>query len=289
MGSRALTLGLPGVEARARARRRGALVLVYGFLLTYLVFVLFPVAWLFLSSFKTRAEALSLPPRVIFTPTFEAYEKLLTAGILLPFGNSMFVAFSNILVALLLGVPAAYMLARMQGGAKQNLSFWVLSTRMAPAFGVIVPIYALMRTLGLLDTRFAVTLAHLSFNLPFAIWLLMRYFEDLPAELEEAALVDGASRWQALRHAVLPVSVPMVVAVAILIFVASWNEFILAFILTGAEARTVPVLVATLAGTMAFDWPLMCAVSVGAMVPALFLVFIVQRHITRGLTLGAVQ
>ena len=292
---RAAGAATPALQERPRAmpgapsRRRWALALVYGFLLTYLGFVLFPLVWLLLSSFKTRADALALPPQIIFIPTFEAYEKLFTAGILMPFGNSMFVAFTNIATALVLGVPAAYALARMQGGAKQHLSFWVLSTRMAPAFGVIVPIYALMRTLGLLDTRFSVTLAHLSFNLPFAIWLLMRYFEDLPVELEEAALVDGASRWGALRHAVLPVSAPMLVAVAILVFVASWNEFILAFILTSAEARTVPVLVASLAGTMAFDWPLMSAVSAGAMVPALLLVFVVQRHITRGLTLGAIQ
>lgn len=270
-------------------RWRWGAIIAYAFLGVYLIFVLFPVIWLVLSSFKTRADALALPPQVIFTPTFDAYEKLFTGGILVSFGNSLLVGMTNIVTALVLAIPAGYALARMSGPVKQNLSFWVLSTRMAPAFGVIVPLYVLMRGLGLLDTRPAVMLAHLTFNLPFAIWLLMRYFEDLPVELEEAALVDGASRWGALRHAVLPPSWPMLVAVAILIFVASWNEFILAFLLTSVEARTVPVLVASLAGTMAFDWPLMCAVSAGAMAPAFLLVFLIQRHITRGLTLGAVQ
>lgn len=270
-------------------RWRWGAIIAYAFLGVYLVFVLFPVIWLVLSSFKTRADALALPPQIIFTPTFDAYEKLFTGGILVSFGNSLLVGMTNIVTALVLAIPAGYALARMSGPVKQNLSFWVLSTRMAPAFGVIVPLYVLMRGLGLLDTRPAVMLAHLTFNLPFAIWLLMRYFEDLPVELEEAALVDGASRWGALRHAVLPPSWPMLVAVAILIFVASWNEFILAFLLTSVEARTVPVLVASLAGTMAFDWPLMCAVSAGAMAPAFLLVFLIQRHITRGLTLGAVQ
>lgn len=268
---------------------RWTLIPVYSFLLSYLGFVLLPLFWLILSSFKARPDALAVPPRVFFTPTYEAYEKLFSAGVLKPFANSMFVACTNILMALLLGTPAAYALARMQGPLKHHISFWVLSTRMAPAFGVVVPIYALMRLLGLLDTRLAVIFAHLSFNLPFAIWLLMRYFEEIPRELEEAALVDGATRWSALRHVVLPPSLPMLVAVAILIFVFSWNEFTLAFILTSEEARTVPVLVASLAGTMAFDWPLMCAVSVESMVPAFFLVFIVQRHITRGLTLGAIR
>lgn len=290
MQEAALPLPRADVAAvRARARRRVTTVLVYAFLLGYLVFVLFPLVWLLLSSFKTRQDALALPPRLVFTPTWEAWEKLFTAGILQPFGNSLLVALTNIVVALALAVPAAYTLARMRGPAKEQLSFWVLSTRMAPAFGVVVPIYTMMRLLGLLDTRLAVTLAHLAFNLPFAMWLLMRYFEDLPTELEEAALVDGATRWGALRHAVLPPSLPMIVAVGILIFVFSWNEFILAFILTSTEARTVPALVASLAGTMSFDWPLICAVSAGAMVPAFGLVFVVQRHITKGLTLGAVQ
>lgn len=278
-----------GAIVRARARRMYAAVLVYGFLISYLIFVLFPLFWLMISSLKTRQDALALPPRLIFAPTWDAWEKVFTAGILQPFGNSFFVAITNIVIALVLAVPAAYALARMRGRRKEQLSFWILSTRMAPAFGIVVPVYTMMRLAGLLDTRTAVTLAHLAFNLPFAVWLLMRYFEDVPLELEEAALVDGATRWGALRHAVLPPSLPMVVAVGILIFVFSWNEFILAFILTSTDARTVPALVASLAGTMSFDWPLICAVSTGAMLPAFLLVFLVQQHITRGLTLGAVQ
>jgi ABC-type glycerol-3-phosphate transport system permease component len=278
-----------GAIVRARARRMYAGVLVYGFLISYLIFVLFPLFWLMISSLKTRQDALALPPRLIFAPTWDAWEKVFTAGILQPFGNSFFVAITNIVIALVLAVPAAYALARMRGRRKEQLSFWILSTRMAPAFGIVVPVYTMMRLAGLLDTRTAVTLAHLAFNLPFAVWLLMRYFEDVPLELEEAALVDGATRWGALRHAVLPPSLPMVVAVGILIFVFSWNEFILAFILTSTDARTVPALVASLAGTMSFDWPLICAVSTGAMLPAFLLVFLVQQHITRGLTLGAVQ
>lgn len=278
-----------GAIVRAQARRMYAAVLVYGFLISYLIFVLFPLFWLMISSLKTRQDALALPPRLIFAPTWDAWEKVFTAGILQPFGNSFFVAITNIVIALVLAVPAAYALARMRGRRKEQLSFWILSTRMAPAFGIVVPVYTMMRLAGLLDTRTAVTLAHLAFNLPFAVWLLMRYFEDVPLELEEAALVDGATRWGALRHAVLPPSLPMVVAVGILIFVFSWNEFILAFILTSTDARTVPALVASLAGTMSFDWPLICAVSTGAMLPAFLLVFLVQQHITRGLTLGAVQ
>ena len=126
-------------------------------------------------------------------------------------------------------------------------------------------------------------------NLPFAIWLLKGYFEELPVEVEESALIDGASRLKTLIRVVIPTSFPMVVSVAILTFMFSWNEFLFAFVLTSNRGVTVPVLVASLAGTMAFDWPLMCAVSIGAMVPAFVFVFVVQRYIVRGLTLGAIK
>jgi multiple sugar transport system permease protein len=289
---RAAVLSLPrqaAADVAAQVQRQAARLGLYAFLVGYLIFILFPLLWLWLSSFKTRQDALAVPPRLLFSPTWDAWEKVFTAGILQPFGTSVLVATSNIVVALGLALPTAYALARLRGPGKERLAFWVLSTRMAPAFGVVVPVYTMMRLLGLLDTRLAVTLAHLAFNLPLAIWLLMRYFEHLPPELEEAALVDGATRWQVLRFAVIPPALPMVVAVAILIFVFSWNEFVLAFILTSTEAQTVPALVASLAGTMSFDWPLICAVSSGAMAPAFGLVFLVQRHITQGLTLGAVQ
>ncbi|MGH2437144.1 MAG: carbohydrate ABC transporter permease, partial [bacterium] len=122
---------------RSNTGRRTSTVLVYGFLLGYLTFVLFPLLWLLLSSFKTRQDALALPPRIAFSPTWDAWEKVFTAGVMQPFGNSFLIAATNIIIALALAIPGAYVLARMQGGAKNHLSFWVLSTRMAPAFGVV--------------------------------------------------------------------------------------------------------------------------------------------------------
>ena len=264
-------------------------LVLYIIIVFFLVFFLFPILWLLLSSMKTHYQTLVIPPKLVFKPTAEAYRKILTGGMLKSFKNSLLIAGVDIILALALSIPAAYSLARFKSKFNENIGFWFLSVRMAPAFGVIVPIYIVIRNLRILDTTFAVNVAHLLINLPFAIWLLKGYFEELPVEIEESALIDGATRFQALLRVVLPMSMPMVISVAILTFMFSWNEFLFAFVLTSDKGVTVPVLVASLAGTMAFDWPLMCAVSIGAMIPAFIFVFVVQRYIVRGLTLGALK
>ena len=273
--------------ARKRLKWGNAFVTVY--LAVYLVFVLFPIVWLVLGSLKSRYEALLVPPKLLFRPTFLAFDKILSGGLLHVFGNSLSIGLANVALAMLLGIPAAYGLSRMRGAARDNIAFWILSIRMAPAFGLVIPIYALMRGLHLLDTLPAVIVAHLTINLPLAVWLLLSYFDELPEDMEEAALIDGASRLQALTRVILPLSGPMLVAVALLVFVFSWNEFLFAFILTSSRAQTVPALIASLAGTMNFDWPLMSAISVAALVPAFIVVFLAQRSITEGLTMGAIK
>jgi ABC-type glycerol-3-phosphate transport system permease component len=264
-------------------------LILYIIIVLFLVFFLFPILWLFLSSLKTHYQTLVIPPKLIFSPSAEAYRKIITGGMLKSFKNSLLIAGVDIILALVLSIPAAYSLARFKSKLNENIGFWFLSVRMAPAFGVIVPIYIVIRTLRILDTTFAVNVAHLLINLPFAIWLLKGYFEELPVEVEESALIDGATYFQVLIRVVLPMSMPMMISVAILTFMFSWNEFLFAFVLTSNRGVTVPVLVASLAGTMAFDWPLMCAVSIGAMVPAFIFVLFIQRYIVRGLTLGAIK
>jgi ABC-type glycerol-3-phosphate transport system permease component len=275
--------------ASKSTRHHYSRLILYAILGVYLVFVLFPIIWLVLSSLKTHYQTLIIPPQLVFQPTMEAYEKIFTGGMLKAFANSLKIAGIDIVLALFFGIPAAYSLARFKSKLNENIGFWFLSIRMAPAFGVIVPIYIVIRSLKLLDSIFAVNLAHLLINLPFAIWLLKGYFEEMPIAIEESALIDGATRLQVLLRIVLPPSMPMVISVAILTFMFSWNEFLFVFVLTSSEGATVPVLVASLAGTMTFDWPLMCAVSIGAMVPAFIFVLIVQRFIVRGLTLGAIK
>jgi len=282
--ARAATSSNPGM------RRAGSLEIVrIGFLVAVLIFVLLPLVWLALGSLKTRNEALALPPHIIFDPTFAAYGKMVAGGFIRAFANSLTIALGNVVLALAIGTPAAFALTRMQGRASENLSFWILTIRMAPLFAVILPLYVLFKSIGLLDTRLAVALAHLTLTLPLAIWMLMTYFRSMPIELDQAAMIDGASPVQILWHIIVPVSRPMLASVAIVVFIFSWNEFLLAFVLSARDAQTVPVAVAGLAGTMTFDWPLIAAISVCSMIPAFIFVGVAQRHIVTGLASGAVK
>lgn len=261
----------------------------WAFLGSVMVFVLFPLIWLALASLKTRAAALDVPPSLVFTPSFRAYETIFASGLVDAFVNSFSIAVTNVILSLVIGVPAAYALARMRGAIQENLSFWVLSIRLAPLFAIILPLYVLFQQLGLLDTRLAVALAHLTLTLPLSVWLLMTYFRAMPVDLDEAAMLDGAKPWQTLVMVIVPIARPMIASVAVIVFIFSWNEFLLAFFLTSRDAQTVPVVVAGLAGTMSFDWPLIAAISICSMVPALIFVGFAQRHIVEGLASGAVK
>ena len=271
------------------AQPRSVRILRAAFLAVMLILILFPLLWLGLGSLKSRHDALALPPKLIFDPTLEAYGKIVAGGFLKAFGNSLSIALTNVVAALAIGTPAAFALTRMQGKVQENVSFWVLSIRMAPLFAVILPLYVLFKTMGLLDSRFAVALAHLTITLPVAVWMLMTYFRSLPMELDQAAMLDGATPLQILLYVIVPMSRPMLASVAIIVFIFSWNEFLLAFMLTQRDAQTVPVAVAGLAGTMSFDWPLIAAVSLCSMIPAFLFVGFAQRHIVAGLASGAVK
>lgn len=274
----------------APLRHGGRLALLRAaFLLAVIVFTVFPLLWLGLASLKTRHEALAVPPALLFEPSVAAYANIVSSGLIGAFLNSLTIAVTNVALALCIGVPAAYALARMRGKARENLSFWVLSIRLAPLFAVILPLYVLFRGMGLLDTRLAVALAHLTLTLPLSVWLLMIYFRSLPEDLDEAAMLDGARPWQVLMMVIVPISRPMIASVAVIVFIFSWNEFLMAFFLTARGTQTVPVAVVGLAGTMTFDWPLIAAISICSMVPALLFVGFAQRHIVEGLASGAVK
>ncbi|EAR49656.1 sugar ABC transporter permease protein [Oceanicola granulosus HTCC2516] len=272
-----------------RRHERALVALRWSFIATVMVFVVFPLVWLALASLKTRAGALEVPPTLIFSPDFSAYRKIVDSGLSGAFLNSFTIAIINVILSLGIGVPAAFGLARMRGALQNHLSFWVLSIRLAPLFAVILPLYVLFQKAGLLDTRLAVAMAHLTLTLPLAVWLLMTYFRALPTDLDEAAMLDGAKPFQTLYMVIVPIARPMIASVAVIVFIFSWNEFLLAFFLTSREAQTVPVVVAGLAGTMSFDWPLIAAISICSMIPALIFVGFAQRHIVEGLASGAVK
>ncbi|MCS7145143.1 MAG: carbohydrate ABC transporter permease [Aigarchaeota archaeon] len=265
-------------------------LLIYSLAIVAVGLIVFPIAWLVLASFKTMHQVFQLPPQIIFEPTFDNYRRLFFGGQLLnAFFNSLAVSIAIVVLSLILGVPAAYSLSTLKNRVGNNISFWILSIRMAPAFAVIIPYFIIMYYARLIDTIWAVIITYLTFAVPFQTWLLKVTFEELPRELEEAALIDGANKTAALFRVVLPNAAPMIASASILTFVLAWNEFLMAFILTSRDARTVPVLITALSGTHRLDWPIMAAISTVSMLPAFAFITFVQRYLIKGLTMGAVK
>ena len=259
-------------------------VLVYGI----------PIAWIIVSSFKPVYNAL-LGYGVgqilfFFQPTLSAYERILSTAFLTDLSHSLIVALGTVALCLSLGLPAAYQLARVRNSFTRNLSAWIISTRMAPAFALSLSFFILMsQVVRLYDTVYALMIAYLTFNLSLAIWILMGYIQDIPVGIERAAMIDGASRLQILRRIIIPLSKPAIITVSIIVFLFSWNEFLFAFLLTSTSARTVPVFIANYVGIVVIDWPAMTAISTIFMVPALVLLILAQKYIVKGLTMGALK
>jgi multiple sugar transport system permease protein len=251
---------------------------------------LFPVYWVVLTSFKPIVEINSPVPSFVFTPTMENYRDLFGkfefSGTLL---NSIVVTVVTCAAVMALGVMAAYALARMKVPGEKNISMWILSLRFLPPIAVAIPFYLQWQSLHLLDTYPGLIIVYISFNLPFAIWMLRGFLADVPAELEEAALLDGLSRLQILRRVVIPVILPGFAATAIFVFVFTWNEYLMALMLTSVKAVTVPVQISKFVMPYAILWGDLSAAVVIQLVPMLAVVFLLQRHIVRGMTLGAVK
>lgn len=271
-----------------RKLRMIKLVIIYGFLVLALLTYVFPIFWATLSSFKTPKQAeVAATPIFIFKPTLKNYQEVLRGEFPRYLLNSLIIATINVLLCLILGVPAGYALARHRFKGGNNLAFWILSIRMAPAFGFIVPFYLIFRDLRLLDTHLSLVLLYLLPNLPFTIWMIRGFVQDLPKEIEESAMIDGCSRMGALQKIVFPLIKPGIAATAILAFIFSWNEFLFAYIITRTSARTVPVAIASYVGYMGIEWTKMCACATISSIPIIIFFLLVQKHVVRGLTLGA--
>jgi multiple sugar transport system permease protein len=255
------------------------------------IFFLFPIVLIFLTSIKSRVDALAFPPVWIFKPTFENFREIFWLyDFNLFFRNSLIVAGGSTLFAMLLGVPAAYSLARHKFRGRSNVAFWILSIRMTPPIAAIIPLFILLRTVRLLDSLIGLILIYsVLLNVPFVVWMMRGFFEDLPVELEESAMVDGCSRFGAFSRIALVLAAPGLAGTAILIFLFSWNEFIFALILTATRARTMPVAVQLFMRETGILWGHMTAAAVVMMVPVILLVFFIQRYLVRGLTFGAVK
>ena len=281
----------PGPGRRSHRQWRNAVVLIglYSLVGVFLLWTLFPIYWIFLTSIKTTQQVNTMPPLFFFKPTLDTYVQLLGGDAMLAFRNSLIISSATVLIALVVGFPAAYTLARIRFRARDQVNFYVLSMRMAPAFAFLVPYYLTFRFLHLLDSYLALIIINLTFTLPFAIWMLESVIQELPIEMEEAALVDGCTQTGVMWRIVAPLMAPSIAATAILSFVFCWNEFFFAYVLTGTSTRTMPVMLTSLIGLMGVDWVKMSAASTISILPTIILALLAQRYLVRGLTMGAVK
>lgn len=272
-------------------RRFSSRALVWTALVAIVVLYGFPFLYMLLTSFKTPLETIAVPARVWPTTwTFDNYAAALTrTGVGESFINSVVTAVLSTLMSLLLAIPAAYAITRYRTGLGRAFILVALITRMVPAIVVGVPLIATFRNIGIADTSIALAIAHTTISLPLSIWLMASFFESVPDELEEAAKIDGCSRLGALWRVVLPVTSGGVAVTAIFAFLASWNEFLFALLLTAVRAQTTPIVIANLQTQFGLDWGAMTALAVLYSMPVILLTLVLQRHIVAGLTLGAVK
>ena len=273
-------------------------MLVILFLIIFFVWTVLPLAIMLISSFKDLLDAFKLPAEgdwggvgvmFDFEPTGAHYIELFTEK---HFGeymrNSLIASLGSAIVSVFLGSMAAYALSRAEFRGKKDLLFWIISVRMAPVVAVMVPLYVIFRSSGLVGTLPGLILAYTTFNLPFAIWILKGFFDNVPYAIEEAALCDGANRWQALRM-IMPLVAPGVGAFIVLCVLFGWNDFLFASIIGSGGAKTLPVATAELVQPVKIQWGSIMAAGVVTTVPMMFLGLLIRRYLVTGLTMGAVR
>jgi len=255
-----------------------------------IAFILLPVYWMVSTSLKTTNQTFAVPPALVFTPTFQHYREVFTdTAVPHSLWNSVIVATTATLLAVILGTPAAYALSRFDFRGKADLWFWFISNRFLSPIVVAIPFFLLARDLNLLDTHLALILVYQTFNVPLVIWLCTDQFRLVPREVDEAAMVDGANRWQAFLRLNLPLAAPGIAVSAILCFLFSWNEFLFAFTLTREGTRTAPVEANNFVTDFGIRWGPMMATGTLIVLPVLVFAALVSRHLVRGLTMGAVK
>lgn len=262
------------------------------FVSAILVVTLFPLYWTVNTSFKPAEETVTFPPTFLpENPTLDGYTNVLfETGAIDNLINSLIVSTGATALALLVGVPAGYAYARNArkiGG--KHTAFWILSIRMFPPIAPILPLFFMFRELNLIDTFPSMILLYLTFNVPLVVWLMRSFFQDVPEAVEEAALIDGYSRFQAFYKVALPLVMPGLVATTLLVWVFSWNEFQFALVFARSSVETFPTLIPTLVGGHATLWNQIAALSTVAMLPVIAISLLMQRRLVRGLTLGAVK
>ena len=271
--------------------RKFRIAAIIGISLVFLLAWVFPIVWSVMNSLKTEQDVLAYPPKFLFAPTLDAYRDVLFgSGSILPnLLSSFIISIGTTIVTMIMAVPAAYALARLRVPGKRFAGFYVLATQMLPPVGIIIPYFLILRNIGWMDTYQGIILIYLSFSLPFAIWLLVSYFEDIPFEMEEAAYLDGASRLRTLWRIIIPQVRGGIAVTVVFVFLNAWNEFLFAVVLSGNTVRPVTVAMFNFVSVEQTLWTKLAAVSVLAMLPVIVLGIVAQKHIVKGLTVGAVK
>ena len=271
-----------------KTKRRIGNVLKGLIILAVCVVILFPFLWMVRVSFLNKVDIFE-PGNFGAAMTLSNYRSIIASGIGQYFANSFVVAVISTLISLLLGTFAAYGFARYNWKKREDRAFWVLSQKFLPAMAVVIPYFTMASFFKLLDTRSLLVMCYTTFNIPFTIWMMRGFIEDLPKELEEAAFVDGCTRLESLRRIVLPLVAPGLVATAIFCIINSWNEFVFANFLTTINAKTVPTSVMMYLSVSGVKWGEMAATGVLAVLPVMIFAISVQKHMVRGLTFGSVK
>jgi multiple sugar transport system permease protein len=285
---------------RGAPRRRGPLRtwLEVALLAVLAIIMIFPVLWMLETSLKQGRDIYAVPAKLVhFNVTLDHYRDVFVqrggsgaSDLAVSFKNSVLVGAASTLLATLLGVPAAWAYSRFTLKAKKDQLFFILSTRFMPPVVVVIPIFLLYRDLGLINTRLGLILIYAAFNLPFTIWMMKGFIDEVPGEYEDAAMLDGYSRLAAFRRVTLPLLVPGIAATAVFALIFSWNELVFAIFLTSSQsARTAPPAIAGLIGGTTIDWGLVAATAMVFAAPVLLFAFLVRKHLVAGVTLGAVR
>lgn len=269
--------------------RFGRLIHFVGLVLV-LAFTLFPFFWMVTSSLKDQSDLLASPPVWLFTPTLDHYREIFEdPKIISSVMHSLIIATSTTLLAVVLGAPAAYALARFEFRGKSDLWFWFISNRMISPIVLALPVYLLAQTLGLLDTHLVLILIYLTFNLPIVVWICTDQFRSIPSELEQAARLDGASQFLIFWRIYLPLGVPGIAVSAIFSFIFSWNELLYALVLTRRAVQTAPVAATSFMSGYELPWGKIMATGTVIVLPVTIFALLVSRHMVRGLTMGATK
>lgn len=293
MNTTSRTLGLRSATLRSRqariARQRAGIGHFFGLLIVFLSSV-FPFYWMVTTSLKHQADALAYPPRWIFTPTLSHYADALfqhdVAGSLV---NSLIIASSTTVLAILLGAPAAYALSRYEFRGKEDLWFWFISNRMVSPVVLAVPFFLIATKLDLVDTHIVLILLYLTFSLPIVVWICTDQFRNIPVELDEAARLDGASPLRVFWRINLPLAMPGIVVSAIFAFIFSWNDLLYALVLTRSDAITSPVAATSYMSGYELPWGEIMATGTLIVLPMVVFALLVSGRLVQGLTMGAVK